>query len=81
MVPRLKERYQKEIVPALFKSLDIENIMQVPRVNKVVLNIGLGEALDNAKSIDHAVEDLTVIAGQKPVITRARKSIANFKLR
>ncbi len=81
MVPRLKERYQKEIVPALFKSLDLENIMRVPRVNKVVLNIGLGEALDNAKSIDHAVEDLTVIAGQKPVITRARKSIANFKLR
>ena len=81
MAPRLKDRYQKEIVPALFKSLDLENVMQVPRVSKIVINIGLGEALENAKSLDHAVDDLSVIAGQRPVITRARKSIANFKLR
>jgi large subunit ribosomal protein L5 len=77
----LKDRYQSEIVPALMDSLHLENIMQVPRVNKVVLNIGVGEALDNAKALDAAVEDLTKIAGQKPVISLARKSIANFKLR
>lgn len=81
MAPRLKERYEKEIVTALVKTLELENVMKVPRVEKIVLNIGLGEALDNAKSIDHAVEDIGVIAGQKPVITRARNSIANFKLR
>ena len=81
MAPRLKERYQKEISPALVKSLDLENVMRVPRLDKIVLNIGLGEAIDNAKSLDHAVDDLSVIAGQKPVITRARKSVANFKLR
>lgn len=81
MAPRLKERYYKEIVPALVKTLEFENVMRVPRLDKIVLNIGLGEALDNAKSLDHAVLDLSVIAGQQPVITRARKSIANFKLR
>ena len=81
MAIRLKERYQKEIVPALQKTLDLDNIMQVPRVQKVVLNIGVGEALDNAKALDHAVEDLEKITGQKPVITKARVSIANFKLR
>jgi large subunit ribosomal protein L5 len=81
MTPRLKERYYKEIVPALVKTLDFENVMRVPRLEKIVLNIGLGEALDNAKSLDHAVLDLGVITGQQPVITRARKSIANFKLR
>jgi large subunit ribosomal protein L5 len=77
----LKERYQSEIVPALMDTLQIENIMQVPRVQKVVVNIGVGEALDNAKALDAAVEDMTKIVGQKPVITQARKSIANFKLR
>ncbi|MEJ2599911.1 MAG: 50S ribosomal protein L5 [Anaerolineales bacterium] len=77
----LKERYLDEVVPALEKSLDFHNTMQVPRVVKVVVNIGLGEALDNAKAIDAAVGDLTQITGQKPVITKARKSIANFKLR
>ena len=77
----LKERYQSEIVPALKDNLNIENIMEVPRVQKVVVNIGVGEALDNAKALDAAVEDLTKIVGQKPVITQARKSIANFKLR
>ncbi len=78
---RLKERYQKELVPALQKSLDLKNVMQVPRVEKVVVNIGMGEALDNPKTLDAAVADLTQITGQKPVITKARRSIANFKLR
>lgn len=81
MTQELKERYTKEIVPALMKSLKLTNIMQVPRVEKVVVNIGVGEALDNAKALDAAVSDMTAIAGQKPVITKARKSIANFKLR
>jgi large subunit ribosomal protein L5 len=77
----LKERYQKEITPALIKSLGLRNVMEVPRIKKVVINIGLGEALDNPKALDAAVIDLTAIAGQKPIITKARKSIANFKLR
>jgi len=77
----LKERYQKEVVPALMKSLNLENIMQVPRVEKVVVNIGLGEALDNPKALDAAVSDVTQITGQKPVVTKARVSIAAFKLR
>ena len=77
----LKERYQTEIVPALKDNLHLENIMDVPRVQKIVVNIGVGEALDNAKALDAAVEDMTKIVGQKPVITQARKSIANFKLR
>jgi large subunit ribosomal protein L5 len=78
---RLKERYQKEIVPALQKSLDLPNVMQVPTPKKVVVNIGLGEAMDNPKALEAAVVDLTAITGQKPVVTKARKSIANFKLR
>ena len=77
----LKERYQTEIVPDLGKSLNLENVMQVPRVKKVVINIGVGEALENSKALDAAVNDVTQIAGQKPIITRARTSIANFKLR
>jgi large subunit ribosomal protein L5 len=77
----LKERYVEEIIPALAKSLNMDNIMQVPRIEKVVVNIGVGEALDNAKALDSAVSDMTQITGQKPIITRARKSIANFKLR
>jgi large subunit ribosomal protein L5 len=77
----MKERYQKEISPALMKALGLDNVMQVPRIKKVVVNIGLGEALDNPKALDAAVIDLTTIAGQKPVVTKARKSIANFKLR
>jgi large subunit ribosomal protein L5 len=78
---RLKDRYQKEIVPALMKALDYQNVMEVPRVQKVVVNIGLGEALDNPKALDAAVADLATITGQKAVVTKARKSIANFKLR
>jgi len=77
----MKERYQKEITPALMKALGMKNVMEIPRIKKVVVNIGLGEAMDNPKALDAAVIDLTAITGQKPVITKARKSIANFKLR
>jgi large subunit ribosomal protein L5 len=77
----MKQRYQNEIAPALMKALKLDNVMEVPRIQKVVVNIGLGEAMDNAKALDAAVADLNQIAGQKPVITKARKSIANFKLR
>src|SRR5512137_797368 len=78
---RMQERYQKEIVPNLLKAFGYKNIMQVPRVEKVVLNIGLGSEQDNAKALEAAMGDLTTITGQKPVMTKARKSIANFKLR
>jgi len=78
---RLKEQYQKEMVPVLMKALDFENVMQVPTIKKVIVNIGMGEALDNPKSLDAAVADVSAITGQKPVVTKARKSIANFKLR
>lgn len=78
---RLKDRYQKEISPALMKALNLNNVMEIPSVEKVVVNIGLGEALDNPKALDAAVSDLSQITGQKPVITKARKSISNFKLR
>jgi large subunit ribosomal protein L5 len=81
MAPRLKEKYQEEIVPALMQEFKYGSIMQVPRLQKVVLNVGLGEAIQNAKALDAAVGDLSAITGQKPVITRAKKSIANFKLR
>lgn len=81
MAPRLKERYQKEIVPVLVKEFKYGNPNAVPRLRKIVVNIGLGEAIQNAKLLDSAVSELGQITGQKPVITRARKSIANFKLR
>ncbi|MDI6769156.1 MAG: 50S ribosomal protein L5 [Anaerolineales bacterium] len=77
----LREKYQKEIIPALMKAFDFKNVMRAPRIEKVVLNIGLGEAMDNAKALEAAVSDLTKITGQKPIMTKARKSIANFKLR
>jgi len=77
----LKERYQTEIVPALMKSLNLDNVMEVPKLQKIVLNIGMGEALDNPKSLEAATADMIAITGQKPVITKARVSIANFKLR
>jgi len=77
----MQELYNKDVVPALLKAFDFKNIMQVPRVEKVVINIGMGEALDNPKSLEAAVSDLTIIAGQKPVMNKAKKSIANFKLR
>lgn len=78
---RLQEKYNSEVVPALRKAFEYKNIMQVPRVEKVVVNIGLGEAMDNPKALESAVNDLTIITGQKPIMTKARKSIANFKLR
>jgi large subunit ribosomal protein L5 len=78
---RLLERYRNEVVPAMMEEFEYRSPMQVPRMVKIVLNIGVGEALDNAKALDAAVEDLRKITGQQPVITKARKSIASFKLR
>ena len=78
---RLKEKYRTEIAPQLLKDLEYGNVNQVPKVDKVVLNMGLGEAIQNAKVMDSAVQEMTVIAGQKPVVAKARKAIANFKLR
>ncbi len=80
-MPDLKQRYREEIVPTLMKEFGYDNVMQVPRVRKVVLNVGLGEALDNPKAVEYATRDLATIAGQQPVVTLARKSIASFKLR
>jgi large subunit ribosomal protein L5 len=78
---RLRQRYKQEIVPALQRDLGRENALAVPRLQKIVLNMGLGEATQNPKIIDSAVEELTAITGQKPVVTKAKKAIANFKLR
>ena len=78
---RMQDLYNKEVVPALRKAFEFRNVMQVPRVQKVVVNVGVGEALDNPKALEAAVSDLTIITGQKPVMSKARKSIANFKLR
>ena len=78
---RMKERYKQEVVQALMKDFGYLNPMQVPRVTKVVVNVGVGEALNDAKALDSAVRDISVITGQRPIITRARKSIAGFKLR
>jgi large subunit ribosomal protein L5 len=80
-VARLYDLYKQEIVPQLMKKFQYKNIMQVPKVDRVILNIGAGEAVQNPKALDGAVNDLTMISGQKPVITRAKKSIAGFKLR
>ncbi|HQI76242.1 MAG TPA: 50S ribosomal protein L5, partial [Candidatus Latescibacteria bacterium] len=79
--PRLRERYKAEIVPQLTKRFSYKNPMQVPRVLKVVVNMGVGEAIQNPKAVDSAVADLQQIAGQKPSVRRARKSVSNFKLR
>jgi len=81
MSARLKERYQKEIAPAIAKEFDIKNKMAIPKVEKVIINMGLGEAIGNSKLLDAAVEELKAVTGQKPVVTKAKKSIANFKLR
>jgi large subunit ribosomal protein L5 len=80
-VSGLRQRYEEEVVPALVKEFDYQNPMQVPRLTKIVVNIGLGEALTNSKAVDAAVGDLTTITGQKPVTTRAKRSIAQFKIR
>jgi large subunit ribosomal protein L5 len=81
MASRLKTRYREEIMPALQKEFNYTNPMQVPGVHKVVINIGMGEAIQNAKAMDAAVSDLATITGQRPVITRAKRSVATFKLR
>jgi large subunit ribosomal protein L5 len=78
---RMQERYQQEVVPALQNAFSYRNIMEVPRIQKVVVNIGLGEAMGNSKALEAAITDMTTITGQKPIQTKARKSIANFKLR
>ncbi len=78
---RMQERYQNEVVPALQKAFNYRNVMEVPRIQKIVVNIGLGEAMGNPKALEAAVADLTTVTGQKPVLNKARKSIANFKLR
>jgi large subunit ribosomal protein L5 len=78
---RLKDRYQNEVVPAMIKDFGYKNTMQVPRLEKITINVGVGEATQNVKAIDAAVAEITAIAGQKPVVTRAKKAIANFKLR
>jgi len=81
VAPRMRERYREQAVPALSKQFQYKNPMQVPRLEKIVVNMGLGAAVDNAKIIDTAVEELKAITGQRPVVTRSRKAIANFKLR
>ena len=80
-MPRLQDRYRQEIVPAMMQDFGYRNVMQVPKLQKIVVNIGLGEAINNARAIDAAAGDLSAITGQKPVVTRAKKSIAAFKLR
>ena len=78
---RLREKYEKEIVPALMKKFSYKSVMQVPKLEKIVINIGVGEAKDNPKALENAVNDLGIITGQKPIITKAKKSIAGFKVR
>lgn len=79
--PRLKKQYFEEIVPALMKRFNYKNVMQVPRLQKIALNMGVGDAVQDPKELDRAIEDLTLIAGQKPAVTKAKHSISNFKLR
>jgi large subunit ribosomal protein L5 len=79
--PRLRSRFEKEVAPALLKELELQNVMAVPRLHKIVVNMGVGEATQNAKVLDPAVNELGLITGQKPVVTRAKKSIAAFKVR
>lgn len=80
-MPRLQDKYEKEVVQAMMEKFGYKNIMEVPKLEKIVINMGVGEAKDNAKVLESAVADLTLIAGQKPVLTRSKKSVANFKLR
>jgi len=80
-MPRLKELYREQVVPTLQKELGYKNVMEVPRLEKIVVNVGVGEALQSAKALDAVVQDLMIITGQKPIVTRARRSIAGFKLR
>ncbi|WLR41993.1 50S ribosomal protein L5 [Bacillus carboniphilus] len=78
---RLKDKYQKDITPALMSKFEYKSVMQVPKIEKIVINMGVGDAVQNSKALDSAVEELTLIAGQKPLITKAKKSIAGFRLR
>ena len=78
---QLKEKYNEEVVPSLVKKFEYESVMQVPKVEKIVINMGVGDAVQNSKALDNAVEELSLISGQKPVVTRAKKSIAGFRLR
>lgn len=80
-MPRLKDIYINDVVPAMMKKFGYKNIMQVPKLEKIVINMGLGDTKDNPKSLDAAVADLAIISGQKPVVTKAKKSVANFKVR
>ncbi len=80
-MPRLKETYNASIVPAMMKKFDYKNVMQAPRLEKVVINMGMGDIKDNPKGLDSALEELAIISGQKPVVTQAKRSVANFKLR
>jgi large subunit ribosomal protein L5 len=81
MIPRLREKYEKEAIPALKEKFNYTNVMQVPKIEKIIINMGVGDAKENSKMLDAAVNDMTIIAGQKPVVTRAKKSISNFKIR
>lgn len=81
MAPRLKTKYNEEVAPALMKKFQYKSVMQIPKLDKIVINVGCGDARDNAKALDAVVKDITAITGQKAVITKARKSVANFKLR
>ena len=80
-MPRLKTKYQTEVAPALMKKFDYKSVMQIPRLEKIVINVGCGDSKDNTKAIDAVVKDITEITGQKAVVTKAKKSVANFKLR
>lgn len=81
MATRLKDRYQQEIIPAMMERFQYKNVMEVPKLHKIVVNMGVGEAKDNPKALENAVNELALVTGQKPIVTKAKKSIANFKLR
>ena len=78
---KLREQYEKEVIPAMMKKFNYSSVMQVPKLDKIVINIGLGDTKDNPKALDNAMNDLSIITGQRPIVTKARKSIAAFKLR
>ena len=81
MASRLQEKYMKEVAPALMEKFGYKNVMEIPKLDKIVINMGIGDARENPKGLEKAVEEMEIISGQKPVVTRARKSVANFKLR
>ena len=81
MIPRLKEKYENEVVPALREKFNYKSVMEVPKIDKIVVNMGVGEAKDNSKILDAAVSDMTLITGQKAILTRSKKAISNFKIR